>query len=113
MTLDNLHHFDASDTMETDREFWARFWSALQRLVALGVVMVAHKALNWGLAFIIPASMIGVLPYLEALSVVAFGIIYVYLLWETVGAFVPSFRTGRADKKNVAPPSVVSEPGDE
>jgi hypothetical protein len=54
--------------------------------------MGIHKLLNWGLSLVVPTKFVGVVTFLELLSVVAFSVVYVYLLWDFVSVFLPFLR---------------------
>jgi hypothetical protein len=81
----------ASDRSE-DWAFWIQFRSALYRVAALLVFLLAHKLLNVTLEWIIaPKFAEGVL-LLESIAFVAFAVIYAALVIEMVVVFIPALR---------------------
>jgi hypothetical protein len=91
-----------------DRAFWSRVSSAIQRGIALGILIGLHYCLNFALTTAVPPHMVGALPYLQDVIFVIFSLIYVYLAWDILTAFFPGLKVaGTAESKVLAKPKLV------
>ena len=74
---------------ESPQAFALRVRDALLRVAALFVMGAAHRALMWGLDYVVPANFDGAKVLLEDVSFVTFSMIFLYLLWDMLKVFVP------------------------
>jgi hypothetical protein len=65
-----------------DWSFWRRVWEALQRVIALAVFIVIHKALDRLMEWIVPNNWPGALDLFKVLTYLTFLWIYCVLCWE-------------------------------
>jgi hypothetical protein len=72
--------------------FLKKVGDALLRIAALGVMGVAHYALEKWLIYVIPENIQGAKPWLQDISFAAFILIYAFLLWDMVKIFVPRLQ---------------------
>jgi hypothetical protein len=63
-------------------------------LVVLAIFIGVHFLLNKLLAFVMPAEMQKMKLLMEDILWICFALIYVYLAWETLAAFIPWLRRG-------------------
>ena len=85
-----------------DAEFWQEIWRAIQRILGLCILIVAH----WGLQRLLKWSFVDFHEYAKVehlattMSLAAFGVIYALLLWDMVTIFlpVPTLHFGRREQ---------------
>jgi hypothetical protein len=89
---------------ESNAEFWARVWAALQRVIALALFVLAH----WGLSLLFrlaaPPNLKRAFLLGEDILFVMFMIVYLYLAWGMIAAFMPGL-TPAYDVRDEEPPS--------
>ncbi|HEY6338991.1 MAG TPA: hypothetical protein VIW68_10900, partial [Candidatus Sulfotelmatobacter sp.] len=72
------------------------------RGIALALFVVLHYGLGRALAVAVPLNMIGALQYVQGAIFVFFALIYVYLAWDMLTAFLPRLKVlGTVDAKNL------------
>lgn len=77
------------------RKFWGRVWVALCKVIALAIFAAAHRGLDWVLKWAVPEKFAGAAIFLQAVTFVAFGIVYVHLSYELVAVFLPVIKRRR------------------
>jgi hypothetical protein len=82
----------ASDRRSEDWAFLLQVRSALYRVAALLIFLLAHKLLNVTLEWAVPKKLTDALLLLESIAFAAFGVIYVALVVEMVVVFIPALR---------------------
>jgi hypothetical protein len=86
-----------------DLGFWGRVFSAVQRAIALGIFILVHYGLNRALAFVVPPNMVGALLFAQDVIFVIFILVYVYLAWEILTAFLPRLKVAGTAKPELEP----------
>jgi hypothetical protein len=81
------------DQPESNWQFLKKLWSALLRLIALGIFGGVHWLLEKGLVAIIPLPWTPAKQWIEAVSFVVFVAIYVYLLFDALKVFIPALHS--------------------
>jgi mRNA-degrading endonuclease RelE of RelBE toxin-antitoxin system len=76
-----------TEQQSENQSFVARVVSALLRLAAIAVFLLAHRALNTALAYAIPSAMSGALTVAQHVILAVFSMIYVYLAADMVYTF--------------------------
>jgi hypothetical protein len=82
----------ASDRRSEDWTFWIQVRSALSRVVALLIFLLAHKLLNVALEWTVPRNFTNGVLWLEDIAYAAFAVIYAALVIEMVVVFIPALR---------------------
>jgi len=72
--------------------FVKRVGDALLRIAAMVCFGIVHWAINKLIVFIVPYNMERADIWLEDISFIFFGIIYVYLLWDLLTVFIPRLK---------------------
>lgn len=81
-----------NENVSEDALFWRHVWSAVQRIVAFLILAGLHKLIDYVLRWVTPANFAGAVVYLEDVVFVAFGMVYIYLIWDVVTVFIPALR---------------------
>jgi hypothetical protein len=74
------------------REFWGKVWRGLQRIFALILLVAAHWLVSRLFRLVFPPSLSKVLDFVEIVISLFFALIYVYLGWEVLAAFLPALK---------------------
>jgi predicted ABC-type exoprotein transport system permease subunit len=82
----------ASDRRSEDWTFWIQVRSALSRVAALLIFLLAHKLLNVALEWTVPRNLANGVLWLEDIAYAAFSVIYAALVVEMVVVFIPALR---------------------
>jgi len=90
----------ASEWLEDLATFSHRVFAALLRIVAACVFAMADRGFNWVLDRVFSSAPRLYLTLLETVGLVAFGLLYLYLLWDMLCVFVPRLRGKLYDRQN-------------
>lgn len=79
------------------RGFWNQVWSGLGRLLALVLFIIGHFLVSRLLKAVFPPEMADVVAFAEVLVSLLFLLVYVYLTWEMMTCFFPSWKRRAID----------------
>jgi hypothetical protein len=91
--------------------FGFRVLAALSRLIALALFIGAHFCLNFALKFVMPDNMAGMLLFSQDVIAVIFLLLYAYLTWDMLRAFIPQLH--RLTRTSIEPSERVAESNDD
>ena len=74
------------------RTLWGKVWLALNNLLALAVIVGAHWLFGHLLHFAFPPALKSVIDVVDVIVSSFFALIYVYLGWEILAAFLPFLK---------------------
>jgi hypothetical protein len=93
--LDGAHVTQEATSWAGDLAFVHTVVSALLRVAAGCVMALADRLFNWVLQTMLVHAPVKFVIFLEIVGLVAFGLLYVYLLYDMICVFVPKLKGKR------------------